>query len=96
MQFNEYLQHDAMALAALAEKGEISEQDLLDLAIARAEAVNAQLNALIHPLYDMARAQINAGLSGPLAGVPSWSRISVRAPSHGQTGAEGPQRQGSL
>ena len=70
MQFSEYLQHDAIALADLVRKGEISAQELLDLAIARADSVNGQLNALIHPLYDMARAQIAAGLSGPLAGVP--------------------------
>ena len=70
MDFNEYVKHDAMGLAERVLKGEITAEELLTLAIARAEAVNPQLNALIHPLYDMARAQIDAGLSGPLAGVP--------------------------
>lgn len=70
MQFGDYVQLDAIALAALVEKGEVSAQQLLALAIARSEAVNTKLNALIHPLYDMAQAQIAAGLSGQLAGVP--------------------------
>lgn len=70
MKFNEYVKYDAMGLALLVEKGEVTAQALLDLAIARAEAVNPKLNGLIHPLYDMARKQIEGGLKGPLAGVP--------------------------
>lgn len=70
MQFSDYLQHDAVGLAALVEKGEVTPRELLEIAIARTEAVNGDLNALIHPLHDMARRQIEAGLDGPLAGVP--------------------------
>lgn len=70
MQFEEYVKHDAMGLAELVEKGEVTAEELLEVAIARVEQVNPQLNALIHPLYDMALAQIDSGLAGPLAGVP--------------------------
>ena len=70
MNFSEYVKHDAMGLAALVKNGDVSAQELLDTAVARTEAVNGDLNAMIHPLYDMAKAQIEEGLSGPLAGVP--------------------------
>ena len=70
MKFDEYVKLDAMAMADLVQRGEVTALELLELAIARAEAVNGSLNAIIHPLYDHARKQIEAGLNGPLAGVP--------------------------
>jgi len=67
----DYRQHDAMGLADLVRRGETSASELLDLAITRAEAVNPKINAIITPLYDYGRAQINAGLpDGPFSGVP--------------------------
>jgi Asp-tRNA(Asn)/Glu-tRNA(Gln) amidotransferase A subunit family amidase len=41
-----------------------------EAAIARAEAVNPRINAIVERLYDQARAAADAGLIGPLAGVP--------------------------
>jgi amidase len=70
MNFDEYVKLDAMAMAELVQRGEVTALELLELAIGRAEAVNGSLNAIIHPLYDHARKQIAAGLGGPLAGVP--------------------------
>lgn len=70
MNFSDYVKHDAMGLAALVKNGDVSALELLDTAIARTEAVNGELNALIHPLYEMAKSQISHGLNGPLAGVP--------------------------
>src|SRR5690554_6605813 len=70
MNFSEYVKLDAMAMAELVQRGEVTALELLELAMARAEAVNGTLNAIIHPLYDHARKQIEAGLGGPLAGVP--------------------------
>lgn len=70
MQLSEYLRLDAMAMAELVKRGDVSPLELLELAIQRTEAVNGELNALIHPLYDHARRQIADGLDGPLAGVP--------------------------
>lgn len=70
MKFDDYAKLDGIAMAELLNRGEISAETLLELAINRADAVNRALNAIIHPLHDHARKQINAGLSGPLAGVP--------------------------
>ena len=50
MKFEEYRQFDAMGLAELVARGEVSAAELLDTAIARAEQVNPSLNALIIPL----------------------------------------------
>jgi len=71
MRFEEYRHYDAVALAGLVGKGEVSAGELLDLAIARAEAVNPKINAIVHKQYEQARATIGMGLlNGPLAGVP--------------------------
>ena len=70
MKFEEYRQFDAMGLAELVVRGEVSAAELLDTAIARAEQVNPSLNALIIPLYEQARERASAPLQGPLAGVP--------------------------
>jgi amidase len=62
---------DATDQAGLVRSGQASAQQLLDAAIARIEAVNPQLNAVIHRLDDAAREAIDAGLpDGPLTGVP--------------------------
>ena len=46
---------DAVAQADLIRKGEATSRELVDAAIARAERVNPQLNAILTPLYDKAR-----------------------------------------
>ena len=71
MRFEEYRRCDAVALAGLVRKGEVTPGELLDVAIARAEAVNPRINAIVHKQYEQARATIGKGLpDGPLAGVP--------------------------
>ena len=45
MKFEEYRQFDAMGLAELVARGEVSAAELLGTAIARAEQVNPSLNA---------------------------------------------------
>jgi amidase len=71
MRFDEYRRRDAVALAGLVAKGEVSARDVLEAAIARAEAVNPKINAIVHRQYDRVRAAIDQGLPrGPLAGVP--------------------------
>jgi amidase/6-aminohexanoate-cyclic-dimer hydrolase len=68
---NDYEHFDAIGLAALVARKEVSPQELLDAAIARTEAVNPQVNAVVAKHYDEARAAIRAGLpEGPLRGVP--------------------------
>ncbi len=69
--FADYGAFDALGLAELVGKREVSARELLDAAIARAEALNPTINAICHELYDAAGAAIEAGLpDGPLSGVP--------------------------
>ncbi|PTM09301.1 MAG: amidase [Bacteroidetes bacterium] len=71
MTFTEYRQHDALGLATLVAQGQVSPQELLALAIARAEEVNPALNAIILPLYEQARKQAtNLPPTGAFRGVP--------------------------
>lgn len=66
-----YLTHDATALADLVAVGEVSAHELLEEAIGRAEARDGDINAVSQRLYDHGRAAIDAGLpDGPFRGVP--------------------------
>ncbi|HUB85472.1 MAG TPA: amidase [Rhizomicrobium sp.] len=69
--FKEYQKYDAVGLAELVARREVSASELLDTAMARAEEVNPAINAIVRPLEKEARNAIDAGLpSGPLSGVP--------------------------
>ncbi len=69
--FAEYVKYDATALAELVRTGQVSSGELLETAIARAEAVNPQLNAIVTPLYEQGRAMAaNLPESGAFRGVP--------------------------
>jgi amidase len=71
MRFEEYRKHDAISLAGLIAKREISAEDVLETAIARAEQVDPAINAVVHTQYEQARKAVAAGLpDGPLKGVP--------------------------
>ena len=71
MSATEYRKHDALALAKLVRSGQITPRELLEIAIARAEAVNPSLNCIVEKLYERARESVAAGLpAGPFAGVP--------------------------
>src|SRR5258708_36282424 len=62
---------DATALAALVAQGEVTPLELVDGAIARIEAGNGALNAVICRTYDEARAAAAGPLpDGPFRGVP--------------------------
>jgi amidase len=63
---------DAVAQAELVRKKEVTPLELVDAAIARIERVNLQLNAVIIPMFDKARAQAASGniANGPFRGVP--------------------------
>ena len=69
--FDEYTKHDGIGLAELVRQRQVSPEELLGAAIARAEAVNPQIKAIVVNLYDRARKQIAVGLpEGPFKGVP--------------------------
>jgi amidase len=62
---------DATAQADLVRRGDASPLELVDAAIERAERVNGELNAIIHPLYEQARERAQGPLpDGPFKGVP--------------------------
>ncbi len=67
---DELLAHDALGQAQLVASGKASPAELLEAAIARAEATNPALNFMAQPLYDRARAAAKTGFSGPFAGAP--------------------------
>lgn len=71
MTFEEYRKHDALGLAELVKKKEVTPLELVELAIRRAEAVNPKLNAIIHKMYDTARKMAqHADPNAPFSGVP--------------------------
>jgi amidase/6-aminohexanoate-cyclic-dimer hydrolase len=71
MAFKEYEDYDAMGLAALIRQRQVTLQELLDAAIERVVARDAEINAVVTEMYDQARAAIAAGLpDGPFTGVP--------------------------
>ncbi len=68
---SDYDQLDGLGMAALVRAGQLTAAELCAAAIARAEAVNPRLNAVVHPLYEPARQRAAAGLpAGPFGGVP--------------------------
>lgn len=68
--FTEYSNHDALGLAALVRAKQLSPTELLEAALARAEAVNPKLNAIITPMHEQARQRAQQPLEGAFAGVP--------------------------
>ena len=68
---SDYDQLDGLGMAALVRAGQLTAAELCAAAIARAEAVNPRLNAVVHPLYEPARQRAAAGLpAGSFGGVP--------------------------
>lgn len=71
MDFDDYAAHDGLGLAALVRSGQVSAAELLETAVARIEAVNPALNAVVRTRYDAARreaAQVDP--RAPFCGVP--------------------------
>ncbi|HXY22348.1 MAG TPA: amidase family protein, partial [Burkholderiaceae bacterium] len=67
----EYAQHDGLGLAALVRNGEVSSKELVELAIARIEAHNPVLNAVVRKRYQEALAEsANVNKDATFAGVP--------------------------
>ncbi len=63
--------YDAIALASLVRKGEVTPLELVDAAIERIESVNDKLNAVVTPMFDLARETAKSQLpDGPFKGVP--------------------------
>src|SRR5712691_10309068 len=69
--FAEFDHYDGLGLAELVRRREVSPDEVLEEAIARVDARNPAVNAVVARLYDEARAAIRAGLpTGLFTGVP--------------------------
>ncbi|HEY2752835.1 amidase [Phenylobacterium sp.] len=68
MDFEDYRRHDALGLAALVARREVSSGELIDVAAARMAQVNPAINAVTLDLTERARGE--AGVGGPFGGVP--------------------------
>ena len=81
IQFKEYNDFDALGLAELVRKRQVTPAELVEAAIERIEAVNGRLNAVVYKLYDQARVSAQAPESGwgPLGGVPMLMKYLLSA-----------------
>jgi amidase/6-aminohexanoate-cyclic-dimer hydrolase len=71
--FQEYVSADGTAWAERIRRGEVAALELLDTAIARADAVNPLINAIVARDYERARERAKQpAASAPLEGVP-WA-----------------------
>jgi len=71
MSFKEYGNFDAIGLADLVRKKQVTPGELLDETLARTAKVDPQINAVVVKHYDYAKRQIENGLpDGPFTGVP--------------------------
>ncbi len=69
--FKEYEDFDALGLADLVQRNQVTPDELLEAAIERVEAHNSAVNAVTMKLYDHGKQAIANGLpDGPLRGVP--------------------------
>ena len=79
MKLTDYAAHDALGLAALVKRGEVTAEDLLACALEAAEALDGDLNAIVRSMEAEARAAIaGIGSSGGATG-SSLSRKSRRS-----------------
>jgi len=67
MRFDEYSRYDAIGLAELVRRGEVSAPELARTALAAIAQVNPKINAVVETFPDRAA---SASASGPLGGVP--------------------------
>jgi len=71
MSLDWYSEADGLGLAAMVRAGDVTADDLLDVAVSRIEAGEPALNAVVHRFEAQGRAAIAAGLpAGPFTGVP--------------------------
>jgi amidase len=69
--FREYDRYDGLGLAELIRKGEVSAGEVCEEAVARIERINPALNAVVRPMFDLARKSLAQPLpAGPFHGVP--------------------------
>jgi len=70
MGISEYSELDGLAMADLVRRREVSALELVDEAIQRIEKLNPELNAVVYPMYEMARDLAANPVAGTFSGVP--------------------------
>ena len=69
--FSEYTSYDALGLAELVRKGEVTATELCETAMERIERINPEINAVVTPLFDEGRNTAAGTIpDGPFTGVP--------------------------
>ncbi len=69
--FSEYDKFDGLGLAELVRNKDVTPSELLEAAIERVERYNGRVNAVVHPLFALARKEAAGDLpDGPFRGVP--------------------------
>jgi amidase len=69
--FPEYDRYDALGLAELIRRKEVTPEELCEEAISRIERINPKINAVIYNMFDIARNTVKGKLpEGPFTGVP--------------------------
>jgi amidase len=69
--FKDFDRYDGLGLAELVRNKQVSPSELCEEAIRRIEQINPKLNAVVTPMYDIARKAVQVGLpEGPFEGVP--------------------------
>ena len=87
---------DAIGLAGLVRRGELSAAELVESAIDAVECTNGDLNAVVTRMYEIARAEARKPLpDGPFAGVPFLLK-DLRAAYAGVPTSEGNGLLGSI
>ena len=72
--------HDALALADLVRRREVTPAELVEACIAAVERLNPQLNAVVTPMFEQARAAAAGALpDGPFSGVPFFVKDLAQA-----------------
>src|SRR5258707_7590336 len=72
MQYADYVKYDALGLGELVRRKEVHPVELIETAIARAEAVNPPLNFMVFADFERARSAARRAAAGPFAGVPMF------------------------
>jgi Asp-tRNA(Asn)/Glu-tRNA(Gln) amidotransferase A subunit family amidase len=72
MRYQEYAAEDGIGLGDLVRRGDVTALELLETAMARADAVNPRINAIVHRADELARTAAKASkpVDQPFAGVP--------------------------
>ena len=74
----EYVSYDAMELAAAVHRGDVTATELLELALQRLEALNPQINAVVHLMEEDARSAATTPTNGLSTESPSSPKTCHR------------------